>query len=236
MTADRKKPFAPVTCIQEIWRLNEELTGSLTTRFYNMFRDHQPPNYDGIKLTWENDLGQTIDDETWTEVVQSWYSVARDMQARLICFKILNRSYWTPSKMARLGLREDRNCWRCNKEIGTLLHMLYECEMVHGFWSTVIRHVNDIMETNFTMNPALCVLGILNVPLSSQKNAWVTLALITGCRIVLRHWKSKERITIKEWKDEIARVASFEQLIHKINNSLHVFQKVWGPYIRSIGS
>ena len=201
-----------------------------------MFRDHQPPNYDGIKLTWENDLGETIDDETWTGVVQSWYSVARDMQARLICFKILNRSYWTPSKMARLGLREDRNCWRCNKEIGTLLHMLYECEMVHDFWSTVIRHVNDIMETNFTMNPALCVLGILNVPLSSQKNAWVTLALITGCRIVLRHWKSKERITIKEWKDEIARVASFEQLIHKINNSLHVFQKVWDPYIRYIGN
>ena len=92
------------------------------------------------------------------------------------------------------------------------------------------------METNFTVNPALCVLGIIDVNLSSQKRAWVKLALITGCRIILRHWKSKERINIKEWRDEMSRVASYEQLIHKITNSLHKFQKVWGPYIRSIGN
>ena len=137
--------------------------------------------------------------------------------------------------MARLGLREESSCWRCNKERGTLLHMLYECEMVHDFWSTVVRYINNIMETNFTVNPALCVLGIMNVKLPSQKRAWVKLAIITGCRIVLRHWKSRQRINIKEWRDEIAKVASFEQLIHKINNSLHNFQKVWGPYIRSMG-
>lgn len=46
-------------------------------------------------------------------------------------------TYWNPLQMAGLGLREDDKCWRCKNEKGTLLHMLYECEMVREFWSAI---------------------------------------------------------------------------------------------------
>ena len=53
-------------------------------------------------------------------------------------------------------------------------------------------------------------------------------------RIVLRHWKSEEKISVKE-QEELTRIASFEQLIYKINNNLDLFSKVWAPYLEMIG-
>lgn len=52
---------------------------------------------------------------------------------------------------------------------------------------------------------------------------------------MLRHWESKEKVGFQEWRDELAKMASFEQLIYKINNSLNVFRNIWGPYLEVIG-
>uniref|UniRef100_A0A3B4X6P7 Reverse transcriptase zinc-binding domain-containing protein n=1 Tax=Seriola lalandi dorsalis TaxID=1841481 RepID=A0A3B4X6P7_SERLL len=72
--------------------------------------------------------------------------------------------------MSRLGLRNDDTCWRCNKGRGTLFHMLYECEMVHNFWLEIITCINNILETDLSVNPAICILGMLplEVNLSSK--------------------------------------------------------------------
>lgn len=81
------------------------------------------------------------------------------------------------------------------------------------------------------------ILGIVptEAKLSTRACTWVKVALITGSRIALRHWKSKEKVGFKEWRDEPAKIASFEQLIYKINNSLNVFRNIWGPYLEVMG-
>ncbi len=236
-TADRKVKFAPVSDIQKLWRSGWKLKGG-ASRFYDMFRRHQPPNYEGIKLSWEKDLGVPIDRESWEEAIKSWYTIARDMQTRLISFRILNRNYWTPVKMFRLGLRKNDMCWRCDKERGTLIHMLYECDVVHSLWVVVIQYINNALKVELRENPALCILGILQrkTGLSQQLCLWVKLALATGNRVILRHWKSKEKISFKEWRDELTKIASFEQLIYKINNKLDIFVKVWSPFLEMIGN
>lgn len=53
------------------------------------------------------------------------------------------------------------------------------------------------------------------------------LALLTGSRIVQWHWKSREKVSFKDCRDELARTAS-DQIIHRVNNSLNVFRKAWG--------
>uniref|UniRef100_A0A8C2PQ41 Reverse transcriptase zinc-binding domain-containing protein n=1 Tax=Cyprinus carpio TaxID=7962 RepID=A0A8C2PQ41_CYPCA len=42
--------------------------------------------------------------------------------------------YWIPNRMARLKLRNDDLCWQCNTDIGTMVHMLYECDKVKELW------------------------------------------------------------------------------------------------------
>lgn len=65
------------------------------------------------------------------QTIKSWYTIAYDMQTRLISFRILNWNYWTPVKMSRLGIRENVSGVE-ESERGTLIHMFYEtCVISH---------------------------------------------------------------------------------------------------------
>uniref|UniRef100_A0A671VMM1 Reverse transcriptase zinc-binding domain-containing protein n=1 Tax=Sparus aurata TaxID=8175 RepID=A0A671VMM1_SPAAU len=89
--------------------------------------------------------------------------------------------------MARLKIRDSDICWRCDRSRGTLIHMLYECQMTWNLWENVIIFLNNVFRTELIQSPALCILGILTegVDLSAQQTLWCRLALSTSCRTVL---------------------------------------------------
>lgn len=91
--------------------------------FYNLIRDANELKLGGLKLDWERDIGESI--EQWNEAISSWHISAWEVQTQFEI--ILHRSYWTPRRMARLKLRNDDRCWRCYNETGTMVHMLYDC-------------------------------------------------------------------------------------------------------------
>uniref|UniRef100_A0A8C1JHR4 Reverse transcriptase zinc-binding domain-containing protein n=1 Tax=Cyprinus carpio TaxID=7962 RepID=A0A8C1JHR4_CYPCA len=57
--------------------------------------------------------------------------------------------------MARLKIRNDDLCWRCNTDIGTMVHMLYECDKVKELWEKIVHFVNNIFSLTLHKNPAL---------------------------------------------------------------------------------
>lgn len=118
-----------------------------TSCFYNFLRGFQPPSFEGLQRCWERDIGEEISGETLGEIIGSWFKVSREIQTRLINYKIINRIYWTPSKMARLGLRNSDLCWRCDATCGTLLHMLYLCPMIDLLWSKIISFIDTAMSS-----------------------------------------------------------------------------------------
>uniref|UniRef100_A0A8C6SC24 Reverse transcriptase zinc-binding domain-containing protein n=1 Tax=Neogobius melanostomus TaxID=47308 RepID=A0A8C6SC24_9GOBI len=98
------------------------------------------------------------------------------VQSQLINYKILNRCYWTPSRMARLKLINDAKCWRCNQTTGTMIHMLYECDKVVVFWDKLIAFLNKLLNLAWHKNPGLCMLGIFQKDgLSYEQTLWCRL-------------------------------------------------------------
>lgn len=199
-------------------------------------RQSHPPKLEGLKRAWDEDLQGEISGEQWEEITRSWYKISREIQTRLITYKIIHRLYWTPCKMARLKLCDSELCWRCERSRGTLLHMLYECEKTQNLWENIILFINKVFGIDLSRSPALCILGIVTegVELSLQQTLWCRLALTTGCRIVLRHWKTKNILQFNEWLEEMNKIASYEQLIFRLNNKEEVFMKIWGPYMRLV--
>lgn len=67
---------------------------------------------------------------------------------------------------------------------------------------------NNVFRIDLSQSPALCILGIIaeGVELSFQQTLWCRLALTTGCRIVLRHWKSKNVLPFNEWLGEMSKI------------------------------
>ena len=194
-------------------------------------RESHPPKCVGLKRCWEKDIGEEITGETWGEIIGSWFKVSREIQTRLINYKIINRTYWTPSKMARLGLRGSDLCWRCDTTCGTLLHMLYSCPMIDILWSKIITFINTVMASSLAQGPMLCILGMVpkESGLNAHQTSWCRIALITGCRIVLRHCKTRGDISFKEWMDKIAKISFYERLCYKMINRMDM--KIWGPFL-----
>ena len=63
--------------------------------------------------------------------------------------------------MSKLKLKDSNTCWRCEKEVGTLVHMLYSCEKNEHLWERVVTLLNDLFGLQLTKIPALCILGLL---------------------------------------------------------------------------
>ena len=83
-------------------------------------------------LTWSKDLNIDVTHKEWDGTCENIKRVSRDIKIRWIQFKILNRFYWTPSRLFRLKLRDNADCWKCYSSEGTLLHLLWECPMVQN--------------------------------------------------------------------------------------------------------
>lgn len=233
--AQQKLPLLPQTELQKLMQ-GDQGVRSGASRYYSLIRQSHPPKLEGLKRAWEADLRGEIAMEKWKDITGSWYRISREMQTRLIRYKIIHRVYWTPCKMARLKLCESETCWRCERSRGTLLHMLYECELTQNFWGKITSCISKALRTEIIPSPALCILGLIpeGVELSSQQILWCRLALTTGCRIVLRHWKSKNEVPFNEWVGEMTKVASYEVLIARQNNREEEYRKIWDPYMMSL--
>uniref|UniRef100_A0AAY5K5X7 Reverse transcriptase zinc-binding domain-containing protein n=1 Tax=Esox lucius TaxID=8010 RepID=A0AAY5K5X7_ESOLU len=74
-------------------------------------------------------------------------------------FKILNHFYWTPTRLFRLKLRENADCWKCCSSEGTLIHLLWECPMIQSYWLEIHDRIENITQTNLDFCPKLYVLN-----------------------------------------------------------------------------
>lgn len=95
------------------------------------------------------------------EMLRTWHKTSREVQTRLITYRIIHRNYLTPSKMARLKLRDSDVCWRYDRSKGTLVHMLYECSMTWTLWEKITTFINKVLGTELRQDPGLCMLGIM---------------------------------------------------------------------------
>lgn len=225
----------PVTRIQELVHVTRQKKYG-ASKFYELFREAHSPHLEGLRLCWEKDVDEQIPADRWMKLVASWHNCSREAQSQLIQYKLLNRSQWTPSKMAKLKLRDSDKCWRCQKEVGTLVHMLYSCEKNVQLWEGVVTLLNDLFRMQLSKTPALCILGLLpdNNTLTVRQRLWVRLATTTGCRIILRHWKSTNPCCFKEWIELMTRMATFERVTYRVMGREDIFNKVWGSFLMSI--
>ena len=206
------------------------------SEFYGILRQAQPPHLEGLRLCWEKDVGEQISADKWMKLVASWHGCSWEAQSQLIQYKLFYGNYWTLGKMAKLKLRDSNLCWRCEKEVGTLVHMLYYCEKNANLWEGVVALLNDLLGLQLTKTPALCILGLVpdNNTLTGRQKIWIRLATITGRRITLRHWKSSTRCCFKEWTEQMTRMASYERVTYRVMGREDIFNQVWGPFLMSI--
>ncbi len=71
-----------------------------------------------------------------------------------------------------MGIAGNSLCWKCKKEEGTYLHMIWECSLVQPFWRKILRIFEEWLGFNLPVKPQLRLLGDKSVVLVWQKMKW----------------------------------------------------------------
>lgn len=117
----------------------------LISTFYNMLIT--PPSTKiayRLKTRWEREVGQ-MEDEEWTEALDTCKVVSPKLSDRLSQIFILHHAYFTPIRVARYKRDSPPTCCLCLTEPGTFFHLIWACPLILGFWKQVVDFLHDTM-------------------------------------------------------------------------------------------
>ncbi len=140
--------------------------------------------------------------------------------------------------MARLKLRDDDMCWSCHKKVGTMLHMLHNCDIIKDLWEKTVSFINELFNISLIKSPALCMLGIIpkELRMHGLNRQWCRMAMLTGCRIIVRQWKTTTPSSFEHWIEVMSNTATYEQVIFRLSGRQDLFLKTWSPFLDYINN
>lgn len=74
----------------------------------------------------------------------------------LIQVKFLHRVYYTPARLHRIFPEHDPVCPRCKTQLGSYLHVFWECPIIFAYWEAI----NLRLKLTLIPAPSLALLGL----------------------------------------------------------------------------
>ena len=71
---------------------------------------------------------------------------------RTFQIKFLNRILPTNSKLVKMNIINDNRCNFCKKEVETLTHLFWTCDITKIFWNKVFNWITTLLDTKIEFN------------------------------------------------------------------------------------
>lgn len=127
-------------------------------------------------------------------------------------FKVYSRWYRTPDRLHKIYPEVSPTCWRCNSQIGSLLHVWWNCPRMQPFWKEIHRITSHITTYSLEYSPARYLLHHTAIPQSTYKRS-LALHLINATKMCISvHWRENDPLTIKDWLQRTKKIAEMEDL------------------------
>lgn len=113
---------------------------------------------------WERDLDKTFNTPQRRHILRFTYKSSICTKTQETNFKILTRWYRTPANLKKIFPDTSDQCWRCQGEKGTILHIFWSCPKLEHFWKEVHRILQKFTECEIPDNPAFFLLHASSIP------------------------------------------------------------------------
>lgn len=188
---------------------------------------------ESLRLIWQKDLNDDIDQDLWLKIVSTMGWFTREVRGKLTHYKILHRFYYIPLRLFKMGVLENNLCWKCGNHEGTFIHVIWSCPVIQPFWRQIIRTIEKWLGTTVPESARLCLLGDRSCLPNVSKGAFA-LALtgfILAAKVILRHWKNPNGPAYEEWVKSMTDLASYELLVAKLQNRKEEHLKTWDVFL-----
>uniref|UniRef100_A0A3P8RWJ4 Reverse transcriptase domain-containing protein n=1 Tax=Amphiprion percula TaxID=161767 RepID=A0A3P8RWJ4_AMPPE len=202
------------------------------SKWYNVCPWANNNTIKSLKAIWEKDLHCFIDDDIWDSIMSNCGLYVREAKGKFIQYKILNRYYYTPSRLYKMGISRNDLCWKCQKAQGTLMHALWECPLVFPIWNNVLSYMQSWLSCNVPKSPRLCLLGDrTEVPLLNRHSFRVlNTALVTCACLILKLWKDPHSPTLKMWKEKMTENVACEKMLGRLTSRNEDAMEQWDNF------
>lgn len=182
---------------------------------------------ESFHLSWHKDLHLDLTEEDWETIHIHTHKGSLNVAIQENGYKILTKWYRTPSRIHKFSPSIPNTCWRCNGDVGSMIHIWWECPILQVFW----REVHDIIQrvTTYTLDfaPAQYLLHHTTLPKRSYHRL-LAMHMVNAARLCIPvKWRSTSPPTIREWLTKIAKIEEMEELIYISQDRIQKFTNIW---------
>lgn len=80
-------------------------------------------------------------------------------------------------------------CWRCNEEIGDMVHIRWSCPKLQTYWTRIHYEINLVLGISLVLSPGICPLHLF-AGISKQDIVLLNNVLVTAEILIASHWKT----------------------------------------------
>lgn len=216
----------PLTTFEDICSDTEPIKQILSQMYTLLNTPAQTPDLPCI-TKWEKDLLCTF------TAVQKQNMIVLSLKSSICTkiqetnFKILTRWYLTPSRLHSMFTESSKYCWRCQREVGTILHVFWSCPHSTNFWTAVRSISQKFTEFQIPNGPAFFLLHVSSIPLKAYKKSILRHLTNAAKSCIPTLWKQQAPPTISLWLRKVEDINKLEDLVLTSQNRHATYQKTW---------
>lgn len=182
---------------------------------------------------WEMEVPD-LQGEDWDDLWNQPFKHLVSARDRLIQFKFLHRSYYTPARLAKIYGNTSAECWRCSASPANAEHIFWLCPHIQDFWKEVTACISDLLTVPIPKTIKVCLLGLVEevVPRRAQRTL-ITILLFYGKKAILLRWKNTKAPDINFWKGLVNAMIPYYKYTYEARGCTKNFDKVWKVWYES---
>lgn len=211
--------------------ISKHLDRTLSSIYNQILTDEQTGEM-GLYDKWRGDVPDLAPDD-WEEGIQQYIPLMISARDRFIQLKFIHRVYYTPQRLARIYPTQTDRCPKCMGELGTFIHVVWECPLIQKFWTEVVEVINAVGNLNIQRNPIILLLGVCdNVIPSVHKRLFVFYASFYARKAILLRWKQPDPPTVTQWRGIVDSVLPLYKATYINRKCPKKFSRIWGAWAK----
>lgn len=198
--------------------------------FYAMLSNVGSSSLDPLKLVWEKDFGTNLSDEDWVSACSSIYFRDASISNHEQSFKFIYRTYLTPVRLHKIFPNASQLCFKCKSNIGTVMHVFWDCDMIKTYWKEIHKAVQKIIGKSFALSPSIYLLNCkAELHLNHDQESVLHFCTFLARKCILLLWSTRHVPSVNMWLSQVATYLPLEKLTCDLHRKSNDFWRVWSP-------
>ena len=99
----------------------------------------------------------------WNDIYSLFFIVTIETKIREFQYKVLNNIVFTNEKMCKFKMTDSPFCSCCKREVESLEHLLYYCDMTKTFWEAFCSWLGEFKINSHPFSMTEILFGVLDV-------------------------------------------------------------------------